>query len=133
MRTKEGFTLVEVLASVLIFLIGAAAILNVSIGSMRMSKRAEYAYTAYNLAKNHLETLRSMPFGDLSSSDEISTIVDQNGVPDLSGEYLRSTAITTNYSSDSNLVMAKVSVSYVLNGQESAAPMEMSTVIYNSG
>ncbi|MBI2095020.1 MAG: prepilin-type N-terminal cleavage/methylation domain-containing protein [Candidatus Omnitrophica bacterium] len=132
MRRLQGFTLVEVMAAVLIFMIGLVGILFVSIESMSMTKRAEYAYTAYNLAKNRLETLRAMSFDDLASAEETEVTVDESGVSDEAGNFIRSTAIETGYSGDSDLVSAAVTVSYLFKGQQSGGPMEMSTVIYNA-
>lgn len=136
MRPKlqnAGFTLVEVMAAVFIFMIGIVGILGVSVESMRMGKRSEMAYTAYNLAKNHLETLRAMPFSDVASAGETETILDETGVADDDGDFIRSTDIVTNYSGDSDLVEATVTVSYIFQGEESPNPMEISTVIYNAG
>ena len=57
LMNSKGITLVETLGSILIFMIGIAALLDVFFSSVGMAQRAEHAYTAYNLAKNHLEEL----------------------------------------------------------------------------
>jgi Tfp pilus assembly protein PilV len=131
MRSERGTTLLEVMASVMLFMIGIAAILSVILQSMSMAKRGEYAYTAYNMAKSRLETLKSMSFADLSSAAETDTRLDNDGVPDVDGDFRRSTAVTTSYTGDSNLASATVTVYYTFRGDESPSPMEMTTVIYN--
>ena len=130
---NKGCTLVELLTSIAVFAIGATSLLGVCTQSMSMARRAEMAYTAYNLAKNHLETLASVPFTDLASSSEVSTVLDESGVPDLSGQYIRNTEITSNYQGDANLIRAKVTVAYNMRGTASRNPMEMTSVIYRNG
>src|SRR5437762_3423610 len=86
-----GITLVETIASVLLFALVVGGILSVSIQNMTMGKRSEYAFTAYNLAKNHLETLKSMPFSNLPNADETDTYLDATGAPNANGPFIRNT------------------------------------------
>ena len=117
--------------SVVIFLIGAQAVLAVCVNSMTMSRRAEYAYTAYNLAKNHMERLRLYSFSALSSGAETGTVLDANGNPDTSGSFTRTTAISTNYQGNANLTQATVTVSYTLRGVQNASQCQLSYVFFN--
>ncbi len=134
MRMKpKGFSLVEVMASVLLFMIGISAILSVCIDSKKSAQRAEYAYNAYNIAKNHIETLRAMAFSDLASAAESGSDVDQDGVADLDGAYNRTTAVTTSYAGDANLTQLTVTVYYTFRGQQIAQPMQMTTVVFSNG
>lgn len=133
LESKHGATLVEVMASMALFTVAIVAILGVVSSNRLMANRADYAYIAYNLAKNHIETLRAMNFSDLSGAAETATALDETGASDLNGDFTRTTTVTTPYSSDSNLAQITVDVSYNVQGLESADPMEISSVIYNNG
>ena len=129
--SQKGTTLIELIGSILIFLIGIQALLQVYSQSMRMGKRADYAYTAHNLAKNHMERLKTLDFSLLPSSAETSTAVNGDGDPDPEGSFIRTTLISPNYGGSVLLTQATVQVSYVVQGQQSASPMQISTVILN--
>lgn len=128
-----GSTLIEVMGAVLVFMIGISALLGVFYASAAMAKRAEYAYTAYNIAKNHVEDLKAFSFTDLAIANETASVVDENGVSDSNGEYIRTTAITTSYNSDASLTKIDVQVWYVLRGVQSQTPMQLTTVIFQNG
>ena len=132
-QENAGATLIEVMGAILIFMIGIAALLGVFYGSQAMSQRANYAYAAYNIAKNHIEDLRSFSFTDLAVANETSSVVDQNGVDDPAGQYLRTTTVTTSYNGDANLTELDVQVWYVIRGVQSPNPVELTTVIFQNG
>ena len=129
-KSAKGMTLVETMAAIAIFAIVLTGILNLAVGSMNTGKRAEFAYTAYSLAKNRLETLRSMPYSTLANAAESSVYVDENGVSDPGGAYIRSTAVTPNYNGDANLIQMTVSVDYIFRGVQSQSPTELSAVVF---
>lgn len=129
---SRGFTLVELIGSISVFVIGLAALLGICLQSLTMTKRSEEAYTAYNIAKNRIENLRALDFGELSSAEETATAVDKKGDADAGGAYTRTTEITTSYSGDSSLTQATVTVDYSVKGSQSLSPMEMTTVIYDA-
>ncbi len=124
---SNGATLIEVMISVGIFIMVLGSLLNVAVQSMRMGKRSEYVYTAFNLARNHIERLKAYDFASLSSASETSTAIDADGAPDESGLFTRSTTV----SASGNIATVTVSVSYTMSGVQSAAPMQMSCIIYN--
>ena len=128
---KAGFTLVEFLMAVLLFSISIASLLGVYTQAITVSKRADYAYVAYTLAKNHIERLRVSDFSTLSDANETDTPLNRDGDPDLNGEYLRSTTVTPNYVGDPNLTRVDVSVFYELKKVKSPQSMDMTTVIFN--
>src|SRR5262245_24469645 len=115
-RSQKGVSLVETMAAVFIFGLVVASLLEVTARSMIIGRTSDAAYTAYNLAKNHLETLKAMPFSNLSSGTETDTLVNSSGVPDSNGTYSRTTAVTTNYTGDSGLTSVTVSVDYMVKG-----------------
>ena len=132
-KSQDGFTIVEVMSAVLLFMIGITAIMSVCIDSKNAAQRAEYAYYAYNIAKNRIETLRSMAFSDLASGGESETLVDASGVSSLNGAYSRTTVVTNPYGGDANLTQLTVTVYYTFRGQQSAQPMQMTTVVFSGG
>ena len=129
----RGITLVEVMASILLFSITIVAILSLIVSNAKMGKRADEAYIAYNLAKNHIEEFRSLNFSDLSAADEADVRLDELGVPDPDGAFSRTTTVVTPYESDDELAQVTVQVSYDVAGQQSAAPVVMSSVIFGGG
>ena len=130
---SKGATLIEVMGTIMVFMIGISALLGVFYASGAMAKRAQYAYTAYNIAKNHVEDLRAFSFSDLAVANETASVVDQNGVDDPTGQYIRTTTITTSYNSDASLTKIDVQVWYVLRGVQSQTPMQLTTVIFQNG
>ena len=132
-KNKNGVTLIEVMGSVLVFSIGIAALMAVYWQAGTSSRRADNAYTAYNLAKNRLEGLKSVSFSDLSSAAESTIVVNKDGVADASGTFTRSTTVTTNYTGDPSLTQVTVSVSYAISGVQSTAPVQMTTVYFVNG
>jgi len=129
-NNKHGLTLVETMVAILVFGIVLVGMLEVSSKSMLMGKRSNLSYTAYNLAKNHLETLKASSFASLSSADETDTLLDPAGVPDPEGQYKRNTSVATNYTGDTDLVSVTVTVDYEVKGTFSGNPVTLSTVIF---
>ena len=129
-KNKHGLTLVETMVAILIFGVALVGLLDVCSKSILMGKRSDLSYTAYNLAKNHLETLKSSSFSSLSVAAETDTILDSTGVPDPDGAFKRNTSVSTNYSGDSNLVSVTVTVDYQVKGAYSENPVTLSTVVF---
>ena len=129
----SGTSLIELMGTILVFMIGISAVLGVFYASGTMAKRAQYAYNAYNIAKNHIEDLKAFSFSDLAVANETASAVDQNGVDDTTGQYIRTTTITTSYNSNSNLTEVDVKVWYVLRGVQSQNPMQLTTVVSQNG
>ena len=130
-RKIRGATLIELMGSVLVFMIGIAALIGVYLQSVTAARRADLFYISYNLAKNHVETLKTISFSNLSSAAEVSSPINQDGVPDLGGDFLRTTTVSTSYSGDANLTQVMVGIKYKMKGAWSVAPVELTTVIAN--
>lgn len=129
-KNIKGTTLVETMAAVLLFSLVIGSLVDVSLQSTGTGKRSEYAYTAFNLAKNHIETLKSMPFSNLVNAFEASTFLDATGAPNLDGPFIRQTTVTPNYAGDPNLVEIQVQVNYLWKGVPSANITQLSNVIF---
>lgn len=128
----KGITLVEVMASVLVFMVGVMAMMAVFTASLRMSKQSTYVYKAHNLAKEHIETLKAVDFTLVATAGEADTIVDENGNADPAGEYRRTTVVTTPYNGHADLAMVTVSVNYTSRGAINPTPMQMTTLILDT-
>jgi Tfp pilus assembly protein PilV len=133
MMNKKGTSLVETICAVLIFAIVIGAIINIFTQSTVMSNRGQYIYTAYNLAKNHAERLKTFQFSSLTSANETLTRLNADGEPDASGEYLRTTTVTIPYNADSDLARVTVNVFYEIKGVRSPDSMDAETVFFNGG
>lgn len=131
MKNNKGATILEVMGAVLIFMIGMEALLAVYVQSMQVGKKADYTYTAYNLAKNHMERLKTLNYALLASVAETSTAINNDGDPDPNGPFIRTTTIASNYGGNALLTQITVEVSYIFLGAQSASPMQLSTIILN--
>jgi prepilin-type N-terminal cleavage/methylation domain-containing protein len=127
----EGFTLMEVVISIALLAIVMTSVVGVMVKGRQASAKADYVYTAYNIAKNHIETLRAMSFAELSLANETDTLVNGDGVPDPEGMYKRTTTITANYSGNANLAKVDVLTTYTFQGASPAQPIQLTTVVYN--
>jgi Tfp pilus assembly protein PilV len=129
-NNTHGLTLVETMIAILLFGTVLVGLLDICANGMLMGKRSDRSYAAYNLAKNHIETLKTMSFGSLSSAAETDTLLDSRGVPDLEGEFKRNTGVSISYNGDANLVSVTVTVDYQVKGSFSGNPVTLSTVIF---
>lgn len=129
----KGVTLIELLVAISVFMIGLLALLGIFTQSGSVGQRAQYSYTAYNLAKNHLERLRAMDFALLAGAAEPDGVrVNAQGVPDAAGAFLRTTDVATAYHGRADLTRVMVSVQYTFRGVQNTSPVTASTVIFDS-
>ena len=126
----RGISLVETMVAILFFGAVIAAMLQVTAQTLTMGKRSELVYNAYGIAKNHIETIKALPFSDAANAAESDVRVDGLGVPDLAGPFSRTTTVTTGYSGDPNLVSITVNVDYQVKGVFVNKPVTISTVIF---
>ena len=131
-RDDRGATLIEVMICVVVFVIGMTGLLDVVMQSKTMGKRAEYAYTSYNLAKNHIERLRRYSFTNLASAQDSGTVLTASDTEDPTGPFTRTTTITTNYNGDANTTMATVTVAYTIRGVQNASQCQLSYIFFNN-
>lgn len=133
LKGRKGLTLVEVVLTVLVFASGLISLLAVYIQSREAGRRTDAVYTAYNLAKNHIEQLRSLDYTLLPDAAEMTAVrLDEDGTPDVNGVFLRTTSVDPAYGGNPDLTRASVSVSYLFKGAENPVPIEMTTVIHDT-
>jgi len=129
---KNGLTTVEVLMSAFILMIVTIGVVLFSAQLLDMAKRMDYQYASVNLAKNRLERtkniIHSNGFDSLPDMAENQTIVNENGAPDLNGDFERTTIVTTNYNGDPLLTRVVVNVRYKYRGSTNSVPVTSSTI-----
>lgn len=129
-KNIRGMSLVETMMAILLFGVVLVGLLDVCANSMLMAKRSDFSYRAYNLAKNRLESLKTVSFGNLDDTEETDTILDENGVPDIDGIFKRNTTVATNYNGDSRLTQVTVTVDYKVKNVYAERPASLQTVIF---
>lgn len=126
---KKGFTLVEVIVSIMLVSLVIAAVMGIVMQSSIFSKRIDQIYTASNLAKQRMDNLKRFNFNDLPTGGvETDVRIDESGESDSSGDYIRTTAITENFDSNSYLIKIKVSVDRVVDEAASGTPVVIETL-----
>jgi prepilin-type N-terminal cleavage/methylation domain-containing protein len=106
-KKRAGVTLVETMVALLVlgvFITGSSKIL---MAHRKLADTAREHYAAINIAKNRIELVRTFEFGQVNDFLESNTNVDQNGAPDDTGNFRRSTTMTL---VSSNLIEMVVNV-----------------------
>ena len=85
-RSRRGFTLVEVLVAVVVLAIGAAGLIQLFAQAQQQNDRRRSSEVARRLAENEVQRARSAGPWNVPAVGT-PTRVDQNGTPDLAGEY----------------------------------------------
>ena len=127
--SEKGISLIEAMASILLFSVMVGGILSLAVQNMTAGKRGESSYTAFNLVKSRIEVLKSLPFSSVSLAGESDTLINSVGIPEDTGKYKRTTTITTNYLGDPGLVLLSVSVDYKLKGAFVNHPVTVTSVV----
>lgn len=92
-RRRRPFTLVEVVVSGVITAGGLAAAVALVTFNLWAANFSEMRMLASEIAKNRLEQVRLLGFSDLPKLAENSVRVNGQGLPDASGQYLRTTTL----------------------------------------
>jgi len=96
-RRFGGFTVIEVMVSLLILVLVVAGGYSLIARAANLSRAARHHYVAISLAKNRIERTRNFEFKDLNLLGESDVVMDANGSPVPSGWYSRTTTVSTNY------------------------------------
>ena len=105
--TRNAYTIVEVIVSVAVLAIVMAGAYRIIVQSANLSRSARNHYVAISIAKNRLEQLRALTFDDLELAEELKIRVNERGIPDANGIFLRTTAISDPYY-NSRIVLVRV-------------------------
>lgn len=112
-RNRAGTTMVETLVALAIFASFIAGAARVIMAHRQLTDKARMHYTAINIAKNQIEQVRNMRRSDyeqVSNMQEVDVRVDENGVPDSSGVFSRTTTISATSVSDLHDVAVTVDI-----------------------
>jgi type IV pilus modification protein PilV len=77
MKSEKGFTLLEVMISLLILATGLLGVTALTTTSVKVNSNANHLTWAYQTAQADLEKLRSLPWGSISNGTRTATC---NGV-----------------------------------------------------
>jgi len=106
-RHRRGFTLVEVLAAVVLLSIGLLAVLTAGRAAQETQWRAVHLAAARNIAQSKIDELRATPFGSIISGTDQST---DSSLP--KGNQIAVTTAKYPDSSEANLAKVTVAVTW---------------------
>ena len=92
----KGFTLIELMISLTVLMIGIIGILAMQMTSLRASGYSRHATEASVLAEDQMEALRSMPAGSIVNQGAPGQRVNAQGVVSATGLYSRTWSATLN-------------------------------------
>lgn len=79
LRTRRGFSLVEVMIGMVILMIGLSFAAALSINNARLVARNQFSVHAANLAESKLEELRNADFATLGNGTDATTLTSNGG------------------------------------------------------
>ena len=139
MRTlrNEGFTLLEVLIAVVILAFGLLAVAQMQVIAIRFNYQGRDTTEAVTLAKDQLESMKTLPFGhadldditDTNNDDLASTVTIDHADPNnpIDGKYTR----TWNVADGGDTKSVMVVVSWLSGPNRIPKQVEFPTVISN--
>jgi len=126
---NSGITIMEVVVAALILTMVVAGSLNSFLASSISCKTTDYTFIVINLIKNRIERLKGLDYNSLEQTAEVDTRLDKNGIPDVNGDFFRTTEVNTSYGTD--LTEVTVSVNFLLRGEKRAQPIIIKTLFVN--
>lgn len=133
--TSDGYTFVEVVVAMVLLAIGLAGIYRVMAVSMQSRQVAQNHYTATVMANNRIERAKNLAFGELDMLIETERAVNELGLPDVDGRFLRTTLIEESWGGDATLTRITVTIvppSPNRRSDEGLAPVSVSTLLNNN-
>ncbi len=80
---RKGFTLLEIMITIVLLAIGIAAITEAFNAGLFTSTDAENVDLALNIAQANLETIKNQSFADIDTDAEISSLISNLGFSDF--------------------------------------------------
>jgi prepilin-type N-terminal cleavage/methylation domain-containing protein len=90
----KGFTLVEVLAALVLFLITLVGLSSLLTTTMQANAQAKRITTATNLAQDKLEEVRNTAYSSVSSGSDSAKLTETGGTSGSGAIYTRSWTVT---------------------------------------
>ncbi len=94
---RDGITLVEVMVSMAILVVALAGAYQLVSLSTRTTRMARNGYLAATVARSRVERAQAFEYDDLPLLAENEMLVNEYGMPDMYGDFRRSTIVNTNY------------------------------------
>lgn len=79
MKTKKGFTLLEILIAFVLFTVGVVVIVGIFSSGILSSSDAENTAIAMNLAQKKMEEIRNIAFADIADEPKVAVNIDVDG------------------------------------------------------
>ncbi|MDD5680063.1 MAG: hypothetical protein PHI59_02350 [Candidatus Omnitrophica bacterium] len=132
-KKNTGMTLVEVITSLMLITLVIGGFLGLLLENIKAGETIDYNYVAINIAKSRMDRIRELRrdkgFSYLSTATENDTTVDRNGLPDVNGDFTRTTAISTSFAGKPNLTKVTVTVKYKRLGDVSTTTITLTSLI----
>lgn len=106
-KSCAGIAMIEALVALVIFAMFITGGCKLLLAHRQMTDMARAHYAAANIAKNHLELIRSFDFSQRGGFAESNTLVNAVGLTDSSGRFRRNTVYN---SVSSNIIEIAVTV-----------------------
>jgi prepilin-type N-terminal cleavage/methylation domain-containing protein len=131
-RGQRGFTLAEVMVSLLVLIIFILCAYQTVTAALWMNQQARDHYVAINLANNRLERARNLQYASLASLSESQLLMDADSVPHaLNGNYRRTTLVNTNYGANLTEIFVQVDIRSRKTGLFAGESETVATVLPN--
>lgn len=111
-QSRSGYTLTEIMVAMMVLAIGMAGVYSFVSLTTRQQRGAHLHYISTVIANNRIEHAKNIPFGSLQDLRENGVRVDEIGVHNDSGAFVRRTLITPNWENNETLTRVMVSVEY---------------------
>lgn len=109
---ESGFTVIEIMIALTVLLIGIAGILSLQMSGLRASGYSRHAAEAAVVAEDKMEILLLAPATSVVSGTDT---VNELGIPDADGRYIRTWTVTA----VSSIATVEVEVEWFERGSES--------------
>lgn len=119
---KKGFTLLEVLISLIILVVGVIAIIWAFSSGIFASTDVENVDLALNIAQANMETIKDKAFADIDTDIEISSLVSNQGFSDFT--------VTGDVAEGNNPMQVDVTVAWNVKGGQTNVTLTTLVVDY---
>lgn len=100
------------MVAMMVLAMGMAVVYSFASWTIRQKRYAHIHFIATDIANNRIEHAKSVHFANLPDLTENGVNVDDIGVPDANGAYVRATQIVPTWGGNPDLALITVSVEY---------------------
>ena len=110
---KKGLTFVEVIVAAALVVVIVLSLVATDTQSSIFAKRIDLVYTATQIAQRRMDLLKRLGFDQVPAAVETDVRVGADGNISSTGNYVRTTEVTTSFGGNSSLTKVKVTVKKV--------------------